>query len=210
LSSQRTIIVYDLETSGLRVKDGCEIVQLAAKAINYFNFEDHAAGEFCVLLKPQRPEKAHAKAIEVIGKDLWNRALTEGVEPKVGLAHFMEWVNSANDKKKNFTKPILAGHHTWFDYDFLHETLEEKGMCDNRDDMPWQQHKAIDTWMLSWALFEGDRDVNSLTLDAMAEFCDIKRTSGVHDALEDVRITTSVLRRYMKFLRECRRRMKKV
>ena len=206
MSSPRNIFLYDTETSGLRPEEGAEIVQIAATAINFWDFKPHHAGNFSILLKPNKPEKASQKAIEVIGLDLWNKAINEGVDHKVGLITFCEWVNNLNDQNKDFTKPYMAGHNLLFDYNFTVSELKEYKIISHAGEAPFQE-KIIDTWSLAWSLFEGDKTVNNIGLDNLLQLLKIQRSGNVHDAVEDVKLNAVLLERFMKFFRECRKRM---
>lgn len=207
MSSQRNLIIFDFETSGLDPSTGAEIVQLAAVCVNAWDFEEHHAGRFEMIFKPQNPEKAEKSAIDVIGQDLWVKANTEGVDLKVGLKAFLDWAEKCNDGGKGYTKPILCGYNVLFDYKFLHFYLDKVKLTGKMDDLPWQD-KIVDIWALTWLLFENDFTVNSMTLDTVATQMGIKREKTTHDAGEDVLLTVTILQRYMKFFRECNKRMK--
>ena len=201
----RNLIVFDFETSGLDPKDGAEVVQIAAKAINAWDFSDHHAGELCLLIKPQNPDKASARAIEVIGP-IWPESMKNGLEPTVAWSKFMDFTRSVNDTKTNSGKPIMAGWNTDFDVRFRDFTTAQLNLVKNRDDAPWGF--PLDVMMLSWSLFESDNAVQNLKLDTIANLLGLKRSTNTHDAMEDVRITTNILQRELKFLRKCKERMR--
>ena len=89
MANKSTIIVADIETTGLDPNAGAEIVQISARALNPFDLSDHHCGSINLLLKPDHPETAHPKALEVIGPALWEKARKEGVDQKVGLNKFI-------------------------------------------------------------------------------------------------------------------------
>jgi DNA polymerase III alpha subunit (gram-positive type) len=206
MSSPRNIFIFDLETSGLRPEEGAEIVQIACYAMQYWNFEPHHAGTFEIVLKPNHPEKASQAALDVIGLDLWNRALKEGIDQKTGLARCLEWIRNLNDSKKDFNKPLMAGHNVIFDYNFLAYWLKHYKLITHTGEAPYQE-KIIDTWTLSWLLFENDSGVTNISLDNMLGLINVQRKGQLHDAVEDVTLNGELLKRYMKFYRECRKRL---
>lgn len=208
LGSKRNYLVVDTETSGLRPEEGHEIIQIAGIAVNAWDLGIHHAGRFIVLLKPQRPEKADTKAIQILGP-LWERALKEGIDPKVGLQQFHDWAEKVNDGKAGYTKPMLTGHNIPFDDKFLQYASREYKVIKDDQSPPWDYH-VVDTWSLMFTLFESDPNVFRFNLDTYLEQLGMARNStiGVHDAAEDVELTYKAFVRTMKFFRECRRRMK--
>lgn len=205
-------IIYDIETSGLKPQEGHEIVQLSAIAINHWDLERHHANCVDLLLKPLHPEKASKEAIEIIGEEKWNRALSEGLDPKEALKYFVSWCEKANDKKGFWTRPIRVGHNIKrFDNPFTDFWLEEyKVLKRNKyDDLdaPWG-FLSIDTMDLFHLLFESDPNVLKYNLDACAALLGLARTTDKHDSMEDVEITTEIFVRAMRFIRTARREVK--
>lgn len=206
MSNNRTILVVDCETTGLNPNDGHEITELAAIAINPWNLEPHHVGRFHMYFKPKRPELAGAAVMRVAGPS-FNEACKNGVDPKVGLQAFAEWVRKANDSGKDSTKPLLAGHNHPFDRRFLnYESLEYK-IFKKEDDAPWHSN-FIDTWSWSLALYENDPSVNGLSLNIVLDKLSMKRTGETHGAMEDTELTTQLLVRYLAFFRRCRKQMR--
>lgn len=206
MSSPRNIFLFDLETSGLRPEEGAEIVQIAATAINFWDFKPHHAGSFSIILKPSKPEQASQAALEVIGLDLWKEALANGIDRKVGLTKMCEWIEGLNDQKKDFTKPFMSGHNVLFDYNFIISELKEQKIIKHAGEAPFQE-KIIDTWSHAWVLFENDKSVTNLGLDNLLQLLKLQRVGNIHDAVEDVKLNAQLLERFMKFFRECRKKM---
>lgn len=205
--NNRNFIVYDTETSGLKPEDGAEIVQLAATAYNAHDLAPHPAGEFHILLKPNFPEKASPDAINIIGEDLWIRAQKEGVDQKIGLQAFCEYVTRVNDSRQWATKPILAGHNLDFDMNMWEFWAKHYGVIKDFNKAPYASHIKLDTMDMMFSLFENDPDVVNYKLDTCLGIFKMKRTGDTHDALEDVRLTGQLFVRYMKFQRLCRQKL---
>ncbi len=205
MGNKRNYFVYDTETSGLDPEQGHEIVQIAARALNGWNFDDHHAGKFHILIKPQNPEKADPKALEVIGP-LWDKALKQGVEPSVAYQSLFNWIVKTNDSGKVFTKSVLVGHNA--DYDDMMTTyfFKKYKLVKNRDDKPW--FKIFDSWQTMMELWESDPNVNKFNLDAYLALLGIQRSGNHHDAMEDVDLLTEAFRRTMKFMRRCNKSLR--
>lgn len=206
-------IVFDIETSGRNPKAGHEIVKLTASAVNCWNLADHEAGTFDILLKPNNIEAASDKALQVIG-NLWQSAQDEGIDPKVGLKEFLNWVDSVNDEQKWISRPILVGHNVVkFDVPFLVHWLQEYKLIDEPEEeggdlnLPWHILQ-LDTWPLMFSLFESDPTMISYNLDSCLSKIGLERKTDKHDSTEDVRLNKELFVRYMKFLRECRKRVR--
>lgn len=206
MSNRRNFLVIDIETSGLDFEEN-EIVQLSGKALNAANFDDHHGGEFNVFIKPQRPEKASKEALAVIGP-VWDKALKDGIDAKVALTKFVEWVESCNDTKNVYGKPLLAGHNIiGFDCPFIEHSCHRLGVFKSKDqnNFPWSW--KFDTLITSIAMFDVNPNVNSYSLDSMCNLLGIKRTSQYHDAMEDVKLEVELLRRSMLFFRKAQKRL---
>lgn len=204
MANQRNFVIFDLETSGLHPEEGAEIVQLAASVINSWDFKPHSCGKIELIFKPQTPETAQPGAIKVIGEDLWNRALTTGIDPKVGLETFFKLIDDANQLGKAFSKPILVGHNINFDMRFItHYAAKHKVLT---TEPPW--FTTMDTMTQMLALFESDPAVTRFTLDNSASVMGLARATKNHDAVEDVALTEQIFIRQMEFFRKCRQKMK--
>lgn len=207
-------LVYDIETSGLRPEEGAEIIQIAAIPINFWDLEEHHAGRFEIILKPNNPDKATPEAIKVIGKDLWEKALDSGIDQKVGLENFTKYVQKVNDGQSTWTRPIRVGHNIKkFDNPFVDFWMDKYGILKRNDynelEGPWH-FWSDDTMDLYRWLFAHIPSVENYKLDTCASILKIQRTSETHDAMEDVEITSQLFVRATKFIREMTRRMKVV
>lgn len=205
-------VVYDIETSGFEPEKGAEVVQIAAIPINFWDLEMHHAGPFQIILKPNNPEKASPEAIKVIGKDLWEKALNEGIDQKVGLTKFCSYIDQINDGGSIWTRPIRVGHNIRrFDNPFIEFWMEHYGILKKNDrneiEGPWH-FWSDDTMDIYRLLFAHNGSVQNYKLDTCASILNISRTNETHDAMEDVQINTELFVRALKFIREMTRRMK--
>ena len=199
MPNNRNFIVFDIETSGLDPKAGAEIVQISAVALKYSDYSEIHNGKFDILLKPQRPEKASPEAINVIGEELWNRAKSDGLHPKVALRKFKEYLDSVNQTKKFWTAPILVGFNiNNFDVPFIKHELDAYKIVDINGEMPWS-NLQLDLMPIMFSIFGRDGLKNN-KLDSYAEVLGLARASENHDAAEDVEITREMFQRYMKFM----------
>lgn len=204
-----TYILFDLETSGLDPDEGAEIVQLSAKAINASTLEYVPVKQLTLLLKPLRPEKASPRAIDVIGKDLWESAQKEGLDPSVALKRLIEWIRQFNPKNNKYNRPIMCGHNIGFDYKFLMKTLLEKKIIKTDDEFPFSTFFQIDTMILLHLFWGHLPDTTDLKLDTLLSITGNQRATANHDAEEDVSKNADALVRILKFMRECQRRMRR-
>lgn len=207
MANDRHYMVMDTETSGLYPEKGHEIVQLCATAVNCYTLEKHPAGSFSVLIKPQNPDKADPKAIEVIGKDLWDRAQKEGLEPKVAYDRFLKWCANINVKKSFWEKPMFVGFNLKFDVPFINFMLKKNGLYpEDEIKLPWSVN-YLDLYHILYVLCETDPDVKNFKLDTFLQLLGLSRASENHDAVEDVQLTADVLIRTLKFFRKLRGRI---
>lgn len=203
----RHFAVTDTETTGLNPELGHEVVQLSAIAIDGSTLDWHPAGKFNVFIKPQQPEKADKQALTISGP-AFEKAMKEGLEPKVAYQAYLDWMASINPSKKVTTKPLLWGHNLAFDTKFikhfmkLHKLVAPK--AGDREDYPW--FLEMDTATLLLALYDTDPAVNDLKLNTALAQENLVRANETHDSLEDCELTAKFLINSMKFLRTCQKK----
>lgn len=208
MGNKRNFIVFDTETTGLDPREGHEIVQLSAIAINSWDLEPHPIKPFNAFIKPQFPDKASQGALDVIGP-IFDTAVNKGLEPKVVFNKFLEWVGKVNDSGEWISKPIRVGQNVKFDinmtdYWFKHYKVI-KTTKSGKDNAPWS-YITLDTHDIAFSLFESDPTMNRFNLDALCEKFGLKRKGDYHDAMEDVELTSEIFVRMMRFLRQCKKR----
>lgn len=207
---QRHFFVFDLETSGLSPTHGAEIVQIAAKSLNYQDLSDHDNGTFSIILKPQNPEKASKEAIKVIGTELWEKAKSEGIHPKVGLQKFVDYINNLNWKGEYWTAPTPVGFNSCrFDEPILIFWLQKYNII-KRDNqgclkLPWGYYSK-DVLLQLTDLFAKDNLPNR-KLDTFIKMFGMSRTKETHSALEDVELTADLFVRYMNMMQKVRKKI---
>lgn len=202
----RNYIVCDCETTGLDVDLGHEITELSAIALNAHDFEPHHAGKFQVFIKPKNLDIISAGAIKV-AKESYERAMVDGVDAKVAMRHYIEYVNKVNDKQLDSTRPYMVGHNHPFDAKFINVTSRKCNLLKSDKDAPWHYH-GIDTLQMMITLFESDPTVNRWNLDTLLAKLNMKRSGTTHGAMEDVELTAEAFRRMMRFCRTASKKMK--
>lgn len=203
--------MLDTESSGLDYEDGCEITEICAKAINYWDLSDHHAGMFQAYIRPQRPEKAQPGALAVI-KDGWTKACDEGLEPKVVWQNFHDWCESVNDQHPSVMgKPIVYAFNQDHDRRFIIASLKEYKIVKKDPEWGWNMPWAFmfDAMQSFYELFGTSPNVQNLKLDTALDMLGLKRGSGAkHTAQEDVDLFTQMTVRILKFQREAYKRMR--
>ena len=204
---QRNYCVFDLETTGLYPEEGAEIVQIGAIAFNHYDYSQHDAGIFEVILKPQFPEKANKEAIKIIGEELWERANNEGLHPKVGLRAFIDYIDLLNPSGKFWNAPVLVGFNSIrFDEPFLQYWLKHYKIIKNTKEWPWA-NTSIDVKCQMSDLFAKDNLPNR-KLDTFLDMLGIPRSTEEHSAIEDVDRTAQIFIRYRKLMERVRKNIK--
>lgn len=204
--NRRNFIVFDVETSGTDPDKNHEIVQLAATAINCHDLSPHYAGEFHLVLKPNYPECASPDALKIIGDELWQKALTKGIDQKLGLGSFLDYIRRVGTSK--YDNPILVAHNRQFDIKMLEKWCLRYNLIKDLElsSIPWN-FMPFCTMQAMFALWENDPDVANYKLDTFLSLLGRKRSGNTHDALEDVRETAHCFVRYLRFMRHCRSKM---
>jgi DNA polymerase III epsilon subunit-like protein len=201
-ANKRHFVIYDLETQNSNPNcPKTEIVQIAAVTARYQDYELHPDIEpFEIILKPEKPENAHPDAIKVIGQDLWDRALSEGVSPKVGLRKFKEYLNRSNISGKYWDAPILTGFNTLrYDDPLLLNSMVRHKVIKGHDDCPWA-YMGYDLMPMLHSIFGRDTGMQNHKLDTYLDMFDLSRKGNTHDAVEDVMLTYELFKRYMRFM----------
>lgn len=201
--------MWDSETSGV-IPGHHEVVQISARAINYYDFSDHHAGKFSVLIKPRYPERASPGALKVIGP-IWDKAMAEGISYEVAWTKFYQWIESVNHTGKAFTKPLQCAFNVGFDSAFAEEAFKELNLATFDKEWGWQYPWSFrfDLMMLFYSLFESDPEITDMKLNTAIAKLGLQRAKAdIHDADEDVALSVELLRRTMKFLRSAKKKMR--
>ncbi|KDE38421.1 DNA polymerase III epsilon subunit [Nitrincola lacisaponensis] len=167
LLSQLEMVVFDTETTGLKLREGDRVISIGACRI--LNGRLLANEQFDQLVNPQRDIPAASTAIHGL-----QDVDVQGAPPiAVVLPRFHSYVGQA----------ILVAHNAAFDLLAIDQPARESGLS---FDMP-----VLDTLLLSRAI---DPDLDTHGLDALSERFQISFPAGTrHTALGDARVTAELL-----------------
>jgi DNA polymerase-3 subunit alpha (Gram-positive type) len=132
-------VVFDLETTGLRVSEGDSIIEIGAVKLKNGSIIDR----FDLLIKP--PKEISSEITNITG--ITNDMVKDAVDEEIGIKKFMEWVGDL---------PMVA-HNARFDLSFVE-------MAFLKYDMGRFNNTVIDTLGLSRYLESNERYHNLATL----------------------------------------------
>lgn len=180
------ILWVDLETTGLDNNE-CAIVQIAALLENE---EGKIVDSFVEWVKPHRTARIDEDALEVIGKT--REELDEGIEGKVFMNEFIDFLGRHIDRYNSYEKLVFAGYNVKFDLDFLAKFFKRNGydyFFGFVYGMPFDVGSMV---MLGRIFGVIDSDnLNKNSLEAVCRYLDVKLNKK-HDALDDIRAVRSV------------------
>jgi DNA polymerase-3 subunit epsilon len=158
-------VVFDTETTGMRLSDGDKIVSISAVRIRRGRIQN--ADIFHTLVNPGRPIPAESTAFHHIEDHMVADA------PPVSQVYpqFVEFVGDS----------ILVAHNAAFDKKCLELASAEAGA-------PLLDNPILDTLLLSYAIHEG---TEGHSLDAIAERMGVT-IEGRHTSLGDARATARI------------------
>ena len=200
--NEKPIIVFDLETGGLDTQT-CEILQIAAIALDPITLEQYSGAEFNQEIQPFDRNNVGAKALEVNKKDL-DKLMTMPLLTQV-WPRFVDFVQSYNKSKtkSNYQAPIAAGKNIeGFDLPIIERLCHKYGPIDKKNDKQslFSQREILEFEKILWMWFEGSNELPSYQMDDILPYFGIVST-GAHDALVDVKNTAKLIVRFMKFHR---------
>lgn len=197
------IIVYDMETVGThpdQAKNPHEAwpVSLAAKAYNARTLEPHNNGEFYSLLKPPDVEAVHQECLDFVHmkrEDLANAPL-----PSVVWGQFLDFVGRYNRKGDDWWAPISAGQNIKsFDSVIVERMNKEHN---KKGKVLFSTFRSIDLMDYTFAWFENSKAPSRYRLKDILVHCGIEyQEDELHNALNDVRYTGTVLMKFLKLHR---------
>jgi DNA polymerase III epsilon subunit-like protein len=107
------ICIFDFETGGLDPEQGAEPIELAAILLDYHTLQE--IGRFPArLMRVQKPENLHPKALSVNGKTVEQVMAAE--DPAVVFRDFFNWVLRAT---RGRGRVLPGGHNVKFDIKFM-------------------------------------------------------------------------------------------
>jgi len=209
----RDYIVYDFETTSANPLT-TQPVQIAAVAIHGRKLEIKEGSEFQSLMKPYLSEKKCKEygvdmledgAVAVHGKTA--EMLKKAPSTASVWKNFTEYVNQYNYKSSSFHAPIAVGYNiTGFDNHIVNRLCTKDpynfGPKDKKErpDLFNRIH-SLDMLDFMFAMFENDRDVNSLSADNLIRGHMGYSKGQAHDAMSDVIMTAELFCRTMRMLR---------
>lgn len=181
-------LVLDLETTGTEVGYH-EIIQLGAVLLDQdFNEISNFFSNVCPVYE-NRFSKEAQKVHYLSMIDLENSPAIYEIIPQ-----FEDWILKSLKlkNKKELRNLVLAGQSVYFNIIFLQYAYKQ-----NQIPYPFS-HKILDLKILAFYYFTILKNNNidvpqSLSLESIANFFNLKRSSDVHNALEDAILTAKCI-----------------
>lgn len=158
------LVIFDVETTGMRPDYGHEIVEIAAQKI----LADRVLDEFYTLIQASRPLEEEATRVHGITDAL---LAAEGKTASEAFPAFMEFIGSHT----------LVGHNVGFDVAFVNAHLKRLGL-------PLLANPTIDTLGIAKRYLI----LPSYSLGKVAQYLRVPQTEA-HRAKADVETTRLVL-----------------
>ena len=162
-TSQKSFVIFDLETTGLRPEDGHEILEIGAEKL----VEREVVDRFHVFVKPERPIPEESTKIHGITEEM---VATEGRDLREALPAFLKFIEGS----------ILVGHNVAFDLGFLFAACRKIGV-------PEPRNQSLDTCEIS----RKQLIIPSYSLERVAQYFGIINPQA-HRAQADVEVTRKV------------------
>lgn len=199
--NKNIIFVYDFETWDAN-PNTCEVVQVAALAIEPRKLQVMDGSEFVSYMKPLDIKNFSQKAIDI--NKITEDKVADAPDRRIVWERFVDHINKFNHKKGNiFTAPVQAGMNiNRFDAFIIDRLAREYGNV-NKDGEPnlFYPMRSYDLKELLFFWFESVDVLPNLKMDAARPFFGLT-TEGAHDALTDVRQTAELLIRFLNFHRK--------
>lgn len=211
------IIVFDLETD-LPTPEDANPVQIGAIVLHPRSLEVVEGGEFNAMIRPPGIDtkeyytdaregtisfhtKVQNKTREEI-IDSWKAARPE----KDVMADFATFCKRFNYGKKRgmYSRVIASGYNVIkFDIPILQRVCEKHGHVDKKGTQNlFFPRDILDVMHIAWNWFENlDNGPPNLKLDTLREYFGMSGENA-HDALQDVKDTAEILRRFMRTTRK--------
>lgn len=222
------ICVYDFETDGTDPKK-CEPVQIAAVMLNPITLEIVENSEFSSFMRPYGIDDAeyfqeHEKTIHWHAKnyeseyphmssdekdqaamkifDTWKEAPYQS-QVFADFAAYLIKYNTNQSRRTKFTAPIRAGANIRkFDNVILDRKCCEFKMASKEGEQKiFHPRDIVDIIDLCFYWFENLQEPKSYSMDELRKFFGLSG-HGAHDALNDVRDESAIIRRFLKLHRE--------
>ena len=205
--NQNDIIVFDMETGGLR-SDYHEAIEIAAICYNARTLEPYPesqGGSFVSLMKPLFPNRLEDGALKV--NNITREQLENAPDQKVVWNNFVDWVNKFNKTNNKWGTPIAAGKNIrTFDLLFVNE-LNKRHCPKKEKTLLFNERQQIDLedFLLHW--FENSSKLPNQKLDTVRELFKLNKNNA-HRAMKDVEDTGLLIMKFLKLYRTLNKRVK--
>lgn len=197
--NSNTIIVFDFETGSLDINK-CEVIQVAAMAIDKKNLEPIKDAVFETLIKPRDFNNLQDEALAINKKT--REELKQAPNLDVVWKRFIEFLSMFNAGKGNMTAPIPAGKNIrHFDMPIFQRLCSELGYVDKNGNQSWFNRRNmydLDEIMMLW--FDNTNVIPNYKMDTLRDFFGMSKANA-HDALTDVIQTSDVILHFLKLHR---------
>lgn len=170
----RKLVFIDLETTGVDPEKH-EIIEIAWILVDGQSFE--VLSEFVAKVKPEHPETANPKALEITGysEEEWGNAglLKEALGKIIQLA----------------PQGMLVGWNIYFDWSFLEKGFKKFNFVSQFD------YHMIDVMVIAYSKLHSKPEIRELGLKKIATYFGIEFQE--HHALEDIRATYQIFKKLM-------------
>lgn len=194
-----TIIVFDFETGSLDIEK-CEVIQIAAKAINRKTLQPINNAVFSSLVKPLDFNNLQEAALAVNKKTKEELSLAPTLD--VVWGKFIDFISTFSSGKSNIMAPIPAGKNIrFFDMPIFQRICCQLGYIEKDSVQPYFNRRNmfdLDEIMLLW--FENSDDMPNMKMDTIRDHFGMSKANA-HDALVDVEQTADLITYFLKLHR---------
>lgn len=189
-----------METGGIDATT-CEVLEIAAVALDPHTLEVKQDDKFHIFLKPLSWENVSQEALAV-NKITREEIEQKGVELKLGWGDFVKWVRKYDTKNTFWSRPVALGHNI-INYDMviverlskLYGPVDKDGrstLFHGRD--KWDLMNFCSTW------FERAAEPKNYKLDTLREFFGLSKENA-HSATIDVEQSAYLIAKFIKLQR---------
>lgn len=194
-----TIIVFDFETGSLDTNT-CEVIQIAAKAINRKTLQPIEGAVFNSLVKPRDFGNLQEAALAVNKKTREELQLAPNLD--VVWSRFIDFISTFAVGKSNILAPVPAGKNIrFFDMPIFQRVCVELGYVQPNSTQSFFNKRSmfdLDEMMLLW--FENSEDMPNMKMDTIRDHFGMSKANA-HDALVDVEQTADLITYFLKLHR---------
>lgn len=194
-----TIIVFDFETGSLDIEK-CEVIQIAAKAINRKTLQPINNAVFSSLVKPLDFNNLQEAALAVNKKTKEELSLAPTLD--IVWGKFIDFISTFSSGKSNIMAPIPAGKNIrFFDMPIFQRICRQLGYIEKDSVQPYFNRRNmfdLDEIMLLW--FENSDDMPNMKMDTIRDHFGMSKANA-HDALVDVEQTADLITYFLKLHR---------